>query len=83
MCLAVPGQVIRWVRSEFPFVEAEIDFLGVRRLCNLACVPDAQPGDYVIVHAGVAIARVDEAAAQQSLADLRTLGADEPEDEDR
>lgn len=81
MCLAVPGQVIRWVRSEFPFMEAEVDFLGVRRLCNLACVPEAQPGEYVIVHAGVAITLVDEAAARRSLADLRSLGADEPEDE--
>lgn len=74
MCLAVPGQLVRWLRSDFPFMEAEVDFLGVRRICNLSCVPEAQPGEYVIVHAGVAISRVDETAAQRSLAELRSLG---------
>jgi len=81
MCLAVPGRVMRWVRDDFPFMEAEVDFLGVRRLCNLSCVPEARPGEYVIVHAGVAISRVDEAAALRSLEDLRSLGGEPLEDD--
>jgi hydrogenase expression/formation protein HypC len=76
MCLAVPGQLICWLRREVPFCEAEIDFLGVRRICNLSCVPEAEPGQYVIVHAGVAIAVVDAAAADKWLQDLRSV---EPE----
>jgi hydrogenase expression/formation protein HypC len=62
--------VVRWIQRESPFCEAEIDFLGVRRCCNLSCVPEAVEGDYVIVHAGVAISLVDTEAAQQTLRDL-------------
>jgi hydrogenase expression/formation protein HypC len=80
MCLAVPGKLIRWLRADFPFMEAEVDFMGVRRVCNLACVPEALPGEYVIVHAGVAISRVDETAALRSLADLGSLGELESEE---
>lgn len=73
MCLAIPGQVVRWLRRDPPFCEAEVDFLGVRRVCNLSCVPEAEASDYVIVHAGVAISLVDAAAAQQTLQELRSL----------
>lgn len=55
MCLGVPGRVVRWLdRSELT-AEAEIDFGGVRKRCHMACVPEAAEGDYVLVHAGVAI----------------------------
>jgi hydrogenase expression/formation protein HypC len=70
MCLAIPGQVIRWIERELPFCEADIEFLGVRRKCNMSCVPDAQVGEYVIVHAGVAISKVDTVAAEQLLKEL-------------
>ncbi len=73
MCLAVPGQIVRWLRQEVPFCEAEVDFLGVRRICNLSCVPEARSGDYVIVHAGVAISKVDEVAAAKLLQELQSL----------
>jgi hydrogenase expression/formation protein HypC len=73
VCLAVPGRVVRWLRHDSPFCEAEIDFLGVRRVCNLSCVPEAQIDDYVIVHAGVAITRVDAEAARQTLFELGSL----------
>ena len=70
MCLAIPGQVVRWIEREPPFCEAEVQFLGVLRRCNLSCVPEAREGDYVIVHAGVAISLMDLAAAEQLLNEL-------------
>lgn len=77
MCLAVPGKVIRWVERDPLFAEAEIEFAGVRRPCNMACATDALEGDYVLVHAGVAIARLDAAEAERVLAEHARLGATE------
>ena len=74
MCLGIPGKVVRWIERTAPFAQAEVEFDGVRRPIHMACVPDALEGDYVIVHAGVAICRVDEAEAQRVLADLARLG---------
>lgn len=70
MCLAIPGQVVRWLEKQPPFCEAEVRFLGITRRCNLSCVPEVREGDYVIVHAGVAISIVDAAAAEQLLATI-------------
>ena len=70
MCLAIPGEVTRWIERESPFCQAEVEFLGVRRVCNLSCVPEAEVGDFVIVHAGVAISIVDTAEAAKLLAEL-------------
>lgn len=55
MCLAVPGLVIEMMDVEPPFTSAVVEFGGVRRRVSLACVPEATKGDYVLVHAGVAI----------------------------
>lgn len=74
MCLAVPGRVARWINRDETFAQAEVEFDGVHRVCHMACVRDADEGDYVIVHAGVAISRVDEDEARQTLADLARLG---------
>lgn len=70
MCLGIPGKVVRWLERAEPFAQAEIEFGGVRRACYLACVPDAQIGDYVIVHAGVAICRLDADEARRALDDI-------------
>ena len=75
MCLAVPGRVVQWLERSPPFGRAEIEFDGVRRVCQMACVPDAQPGDYVIVHAGLAISLVDPQAAEQTRNDVRRFGS--------
>lgn len=74
MCLAVPGRLIRWLDRDPPFCRAEVQFDGITRVCNLSCVPDAQAGDFVIVHAGVAISRLDAQAATQILEDLSRMG---------
>ena len=79
MCLAVPGKVVRWLDREPLFARAEIEFEGVRRVCHMACVPEAEVGEFVIVHAGVAISRVDADEAQRILDELR--GLDESSEE--
>jgi len=77
MCLGIPGKVVRWLDRTEPFAQAEIEFGGVRRPIHMACVPEALEGDYVIVHAGVAICRVDEAEAERLLDELVRMGESE------
>lgn len=74
MCLGVPGRIVEWLERDPLLARARVEFDGVQRECHLACVPDAQVGDYVVVHAGVAISRIDTAAAERLLAELRSLG---------
>ena len=75
MCLAVPGQVLS-VEGDDPLARsARVDFSGVVRSVNLAFVPEARAGDYVLVHVGVALARIDEAEAARLLATLREIDA--------
>lgn len=74
MCLGVPGRLVEWLDRDPLLARAQIEFDGVRRVCHLACVPDAEVGDYVIVHAGVAISRIDAEAAERLLEELRSLG---------
>jgi hydrogenase expression/formation protein HypC len=80
MCLGIPGKVVRWVERDPLLAAAEVEFGGVRRVCQMACVPEAVEGDFVVVHAGVAISRIDPLEAERTLADLSRLGEDRPED---
>jgi hydrogenase expression/formation protein HypC len=66
MCLAIPSQLI-----ELKGDMAVIDVAGVRRQASMLLLEDPQVGDWVIVHAGFAIQKLDEAAAQESLRYLR------------
>ncbi len=70
MCLGVPGRVAQWISKDPLLALAEIDFGGIRKRCHMACVPDAQEGDYVLVHAGIALTVIDQQAARQTLDDL-------------
>lgn len=70
MCLAIPSKVVS-IDNEM----AVIDVDGVTRTASLLMVPDVEVGDYVIVHAGFAIHKLDEQAAQESLALLREAAA--------
>lgn len=79
MCLAVPGRIVKWLDRDPTFARAEIEFDGVRRVCSMACVADAEEGDYVIVHAGLAISRIDAGEAGRLLEDLSRLNALENE----
>ena len=71
MCLGVPGRIVA-VDAEEPWL-GSVDFDGVRRPVCLAYTPEAQPGDYVIVHVGFAISRVDEREAARTFAVLRAM----------
>ena len=77
MCLAVPGLVVEVLENEPPFAAGLVEFAGVRRSVSLACVPEARPGDYVLVHAGVAITRINAAEAARVLRALEELDLDE------
>lgn len=77
MCLGIPGKVVRWIDRAEEISRAEVEFGGVRRVCHMACVNDADEGDYVIVHAGIAISRVDPAEAQRVFDELALLGDDD------
>lgn len=74
MCLGVPGKVVRWIERAEPFALAEVEFAGVCREVGMDCLTDAEVGDYVIVHAGVAISRIDPEEAERTLAMLAQLG---------
>lgn len=73
MCLGVPGKVVRWIDHDPTFGRAEIEFEGVRRECHMACVPSVREGEYVIVHAGIAICQLDAVEAERVLEELRRL----------
>jgi hydrogenase expression/formation protein HypC len=79
MCLAVPGKIVLLSEATPPFTSAIVEFGGVRREVSVACVPDAVEGDYVMVHAGIAISRVDADEAARVLRTLAELDLDEPE----
>jgi hydrogenase expression/formation protein HypC len=77
MCLAIPGKVVE-VRGEEPlFRTARVDFGGVVKEVSLACLPEAGVGDYVLVHVGFALTRLDESEAERVFAYLRALDEDE------
>jgi hydrogenase expression/formation protein HypC len=73
MCLAIPGKVLQWIDDDPLLALAEVEFGGVTRRCHMACVPEARLGDYVVVHAGVAIAVLDEVEAGRVFAELASL----------
>jgi hydrogenase expression/formation protein HypC len=70
MCLAIPSKIVRIENNM-----ATIDVDGVRREASLLLLADAQVGDYVIVHAGFAIQKIDETAAMETLELLREAAA--------
>ena len=75
MCLAIPGKVVQTFARD-GMQMARVQFGGITRDACLEYVPETQVGEYVLVHVGFAISRVDEAEAQrtyQALADLDQL----------
>ena len=73
MCLALPGQVVE-IRNDEAVPFGVVDFDGTRREVCFASTPDVGVGEYVIVHVGFAIAKVDEESAHETLAMFRDLG---------
>ena len=80
VCLAIPGQVIEFVDSDNHIAKVEV--VGVRRNINVSLLVDendgrgAQPGDWVLIHVGFALSKVDEEEAHATLALLEGMGAD-------
>jgi hydrogenase expression/formation protein HypC len=64
MCLAIPALIVQRVEADAAIIELD----GVRKQISLALVPEAQVGDYVIVHVGYALTRLDPEEAQRTLA---------------
>lgn len=76
MCLAIPGKLITIDEGSQPAM-GTADFAGIRKQVCLEWLPEARPGDYVIVHVGFAISKVDEAEALETLKLLKEMDAGE------
>jgi hydrogenase expression/formation protein HypC len=74
MCLAVPGKIVSIEGTDPIFRCGKVNFGGIQKQINLAYVPEAKIGDYVLVHVGFAISTIDEAEAQEVFGYLRQLG---------
>jgi hydrogenase expression/formation protein HypC len=79
MCLAVPGKVLNVEGEDPAFRTGSVDFCGVRKTVNLAFTPEVAPGDFVLVHVGFAISRVDQEEAARTYEYLKQIGALEDE----
>lgn len=79
MCLAIPGKIIEIVDAE-NFI-AKVDVGGVRRNVNIGMLDSSELrlGDYVLIHVGFAMSKIDEHEAEETLRLLRELGAYETE----
>ena len=74
MCLAIPGKILS--QDDLGFARTgRVDFGGIVRQVRLDFVPEAAPGDYVLVHVGFAISKIDEEEAQRTYEALSELGA--------
>ncbi len=73
MCLAIPGKIDRIDGTDALTRMASVRFLGVSRPISLAMVPEATVGDFVLAHAGIAIAVIDEQQANDTLRELDAM----------
>ncbi len=79
MCLGVPGKVLKVEQNEIGVPMGKVSFGGIAKEVCFAYVPEAAAGDYVIVHAGFALSRLDEQEAQEVFDLLAELGQVEAE----
>ncbi|MBI4444267.1 MAG: HypC/HybG/HupF family hydrogenase formation chaperone [Acidobacteria bacterium] len=76
MCLGVPGEVLNVQRDPGSgLARGEVRFGGIVKEVNLSYTPEVQPGDYVVVHVGFSISRLNEAEAKKALRYLNQIGA--------
>ncbi|MCF6285428.1 MAG: HypC/HybG/HupF family hydrogenase formation chaperone [Candidatus Hydrogenedentes bacterium] len=73
MCLAIPGKVVEIIEDTPLTRQARVSFDGVIKSISLALLPEATVGEYVLIHAGVAISVVDEEEAQETFAYLKEI----------
>lgn len=73
MCLAIPGKIVEIVDAENHIAKVEIG--GVRRGINVGMLDDIKVGEWVLVHVGFAMSRIDEKEAEETLRLLQELGS--------
>lgn len=73
MCLGIPGEVLD-VRDENGLRVGKVKFAGITRDVCLQYVPDAEPGEYVLVHVGFAISKIDPDEAERTYQILEEIG---------
>ena len=78
MCLGVPGKIVE-VYEANGLRMAKIDFGGVSREACLAYLPETQVGDYVLIHVGFAMNKIDPAEARKALEGLQLMGNNDTE----
>ena len=75
MCLAIPGKILEIDTTlDDLFRTAKVSFGGIQKTINLCMVPEAQIGDYVLVHVGVAISKINEDEALKVFDYLKAMG---------
>ena len=74
MCLAIPGRILEIVDAGNRL--AKVDVAGVRRTVNVGLLDDADVGDWVLIHVGFALSKVDEDEARATLRLLEQMGAE-------
>ena len=74
MCLAIPGRILEVVDEDNRL--AKVDVAGVRRTVNIGLLDDADVGDWVLIHVGFALSKVDEEDARATLRLLEEMGAE-------
>jgi len=72
VCLGIPAQIVEIVDPEAALAKAEISH--VRRTVSIALCPEAEVGDWVLVHVGFALSRIDEERARETLEALERMG---------
>ncbi len=73
MCLGVPGKIMEITDTDALRRTGRVDFSGILKQVNLAYVPEAKVGDYVVVHVGFAISKVDAEEAGKVFAYLKEM----------
>ena len=82
MCLAIPGQVVE-ILADTNGQIALVDIVGALRRINVGFLEDddlAEPGDWILIHMGFALSKVDQAEAERAMSGLELLGQPDPTD---
>ena len=82
MCLAIPGQVVEIMDGTNGQI-ALVDIVGAQRRINVGMLEDddvAEPGDWILIHMGFALSKVDQAEAERAMSGLELLGQPDPTD---
>lgn len=80
MCLAIPGKIVEIVDIENQIAKVEVG--GVKRNINIGMLDETRIGDYVLIHVGFAMSKIDEKEAAETLRVLQELGTYQPELDD-